>query len=191
MTTRLDYEEIWIRTQGILDRAGSPRLALEALVGEVTRRTGRDPLPELASFDVEKEIEEMAEQVELVFREEPPPPEIDHLLIGFCHASDTRGTPPWLACHVTGQRGFRPDELEWYCEPLYRVTKYELQSDFLDLVLRADDQERAEGSNENLIGAAILVPAVGVVFRAAVKRLGLPYVVVVVTDCAECSYVLR
>ena len=99
--------------------------------------------------------------------------------------------PPWLACHVTGQRGFRPEDLEWHCERPYRVTKYELQSNFLDLILRADDEEKANGSNESLIGAGLLLPAVGIIFRAAVKRLGLPYVVAIVTDSAECSYVLR
>lgn len=178
MKARISPQAVRRHAIDVLNRCDPPKESVDALFDLATRIAGYDPYPGLAALDLESDVSHIAEQIQYVFRELPPPVEVTYLLVGTAAYFESATARPIHACYLSGQTELSPDDLDAVLNPAYSAHRYQIQSALLDGVVQ---QNHAEDVDE-LVAGAVLNPATGVLFRAAVRQLGLPYTVVVTSD---------
>ena len=81
MTSHSSPRDIQKRATDILNRCAPVKESLQALIDLATTFAGYNPCPALGEVDLERDVSDLAEQVQFVFRELPPPAEMNYLLV--------------------------------------------------------------------------------------------------------------
>ncbi len=177
MKSHISPRDIRKRATDILNRFAPVSESLEALIDLATTVSGFNPCPVLGEVDLEKDVTDLAEQVQFVFRELTPTVVMNFLLVTSLLLSDNSTARPILLSYLSGQNELDPDDFDAVVSPVYWASEFHIRSTFLNEVERQNDDLVAE-----LVALSFGLPATGVLFDAAVRELGLPYTVVVATD---------
>lgn len=165
----------------IFARRDTVPATLAALAREATRLSGADEGRIFAGLDLDADVREVAEQIEYILREIPPPEGMTHLFVG-CYFVTPHEEEEFVACHVSGTDDFRGVDEDGLFDTSWSPSCFQIVSQTLERIRARINSPDGDGRG---LGWSLLHPAMGLIFRAAVDRLGLPYTVVVTIGDAE------
>lgn len=149
---------------GIGGSAASAQSGWESLIGALATHCVPATVSQLRRIDIESDVASVGQQLAEIFRQDPPPDDIDAFWFGLFDGFDEDGSER-IGYYVAGVRGFDPDDEDSVCFPAWSPDEGYLASSALAAIKEAElDASRRDADDERdwigyagQLGAALLV----------------------------------
>jgi hypothetical protein len=150
----MDLAMAFNETLQIINSASDAESGWKSLYGYLSRKVG-NPLPDLASVQIARDIEDVHSQIEQLMQSHPLPSNADAIYFGLFDTVNDAGIEG-IGYYIAGVSGFDPDDGDSLCDPIWWPEGRYLSSTTLDSVKKAEVAANTLGdkNTERFLGYA-------------------------------------